>query len=96
MELTMEQRIFIRNLITKRKATIKFKSSSELCFQNVYHQIKPQFEKLLESMRGMSYLNMNKGRSGRRITTITQEYFEAVRQAWEINQGRISARRKMG
>ena len=46
-------------------------------------------------MREMSYLNMNKGRSGRRITTITQEHFEAVRQALEINQVRISARRKM-
>ena len=47
-------------------------------------------------MRGMSYLNMNKGRSGRIITTITQEHFEGVRQALEINQGRISARKKMG
>ena len=44
----MEQRIFIGNFITKRKTTIKFKSSSELCFQNVYHQIKLQFEKMLK------------------------------------------------
>ena len=38
------------------KATVKFKPSSEPCFQNVYHQIKPQFEKILKSMRGRVHL----------------------------------------
>ena len=38
-------------------------------------------------------LNMNKGRLGRRITTRTQGNIEAVRQALERNQERISARR---
>ena len=36
---------------------------------------------------------MNKGRSGRRITTRTQENFELVWQALERNQERTSARR---
>ena len=36
---------------------------------------------------------MSKGRSGRRIANRTQENIEAVRQALERNQGRISARR---
>ena len=36
---------------------------------------------------------MNKGRSGRRITTKTQENIELVWQAWERNQERTSARR---
>ena len=38
-------------------------------------------------------LNMNKERSRRRTTIRTQENIEAVRQALERNQGRISARR---
>ena len=38
-------------------------------------------------------LNVNKGRSGRRITTRTQENIHAVWQALEKDQGRISARR---
>ena len=38
---------------------------------------------------------MNKGRSGRRITTRSQENTEAVRQALESYQGRISARRNI-
>ena len=37
--------------------------------------------------------NMNKARSGRRITTRTQENIQAVWQALEKNHGRISARR---
>ena len=41
------------NHIMKQKATVKFKPSSELCFQNLYHQIKPQFKKMPKSMRGM-------------------------------------------
>ena len=57
MQLTMEQRIFIVKLyLTKRKGTNRFKPRSELCFQNVYHQVKPQFEKILKSMRGMAHL----------------------------------------
>ena len=36
---------------------------------------------------------MNKGRSGRRITTRTQENIEAVRQALQRNQLIICARR---
>ena len=40
----------------KQKATIKFKPSSELCFQNVDYQIKPKFEKVLKSIRGMAHL----------------------------------------
>ena len=34
-------------------------------------------------------LNMNKRRSGRRITTKAEENIEVVRQALERNQGRI-------
>ena len=41
----------------------------------------------------MTSLKVNKGRSGRIITTRTQENVEVVRQASEKNQGRISARR---
>ena len=43
-------------VIMKRKATITFKPSSELYFQEVYHQTKLKFEKKLESMRGMAHL----------------------------------------
>ena len=40
---------------------------------------------------------MNKGRSGRRITTRKQENIEVVWQALERNQGRISAiRNRLG
>ena len=57
MQLTMEQRIFIVKLyLTKRKGINKFKPRSELCFQNFYHQVKPQFEKLLKNMRDMAHL----------------------------------------
>ena len=44
MQLTMEQRIYnVKLYFKKKEAKIKFKPSSELCFQNVYHhhQIKP-------------------------------------------------------
>ena len=70
----MEQSIYIAKSFTKRKAKTKFKPSSELCFQNVYQQIKPQFEKKIKKYeRDGTSLNMNKGRSGRRITTRTRE-----------------------
>ena len=38
-------------------------------------------------------LNMNKGRSARRITTRAQQNIETVWQALEKNQGKISVRR---
>lgn len=79
--------------ITKRKATIKFKLSPEHCFQNVYHQMKSQFKKVGEYERDATYLNMNKGRSKRKITTTTQENIEAARQSLERTQGKISASR---
>ena len=79
--------------ITKRKATIKFKLSLEPCFQNVYHQIKPQFKNVRKYQRDVTYLNMNKGRSNRKITTTTQEDIEVARQSLERNQGKISASR---
>ena len=86
------------NRITKQKATIKFKPSSQICFQNVYHD---------HQVKANKTLNMNKERSGRRITTKNskilkrygkhpkkmQQNIEAVRQASEKNEGRISARR---
>ena len=56
----------------KRKATMKFKPSFLLCFQNVYHQIKPQFVKNVKKFEiDDASLSMNKGRSERRITTRT-------------------------
>ena len=30
-------------------------TSSELCFQNIYHQIKPQLDRMLKSMKEMSH-----------------------------------------
>ena len=42
------------NQIVKQKTTVKFKPSSELCFQNLYQQIKPQFKKMPKSMREMA------------------------------------------
>ena len=36
----MEHVLLLRNRITKRKAKSQFKPSSEICFQNVHHQIK--------------------------------------------------------
>ena len=72
----------------------KFKPSSDLCFQSVCHQIKPKFENFLRTYgRDGVSLSMNKGRSGREITTRTQENMEAVRQSLERNQGRVNARR---
>ena len=62
--------------------------------QNFYHQIKPQFEKMFKKYeRDGTSLNINKARSGRRITTRTWENTEIVQQALEKNQGWISARR---
>lgn len=78
----------------KPKATIKFKPISELCFQDFYNQIKPQFKKILQSIkyeRHDTFLNMNKGKSGKRITAIAQKTLKWYSK--EKNQERISARR---
>ena len=52
---------------------------------------QPQDVKKCKRLAHLLY--MNKGRSGRRITTRIQENTEAVEQSLERNQRRISARR---
>ena len=94
MYLTMEQDILIVKHIMKPKAAIKFKPISELCFQNFYNQIKPQFKKILQNIKSErhdTFLNMNEGKSGKRITAIAQKTLKWYSK--EKNQERINARR---
>ena len=56
MQLTLKQHIFTVKSHYETEAAIKLKPSSELFFQNVYHQVKQQFEKILNNMRGITHL----------------------------------------
>ena len=90
----MEQRIFIAKSYSETKSYNQVQTKFRTLFPERLPPNKTTIRKNVNKCeRDGTSLNMNKGRSGRRITTRTQEYIAAVRQALERNQGRISARR---
>ena len=56
MQLAMEQRISIAKSYYEIKSYNEVQANLRSFCKNVYHQIKPQFEKMLKSMKGMAYL----------------------------------------
>ena len=92
MQLTKEKRIFI----TKSYYEMKLHSNSNLVqnFVSRTFTTKTTSQKIVKKYeRDGTSLNMNKGRSERRVTTRTKENTETVQKALEQNQERISARR---
>ena len=70
MQLTMEQRIFIAKLYYEAKRYNQLQANFRTFFHNVYQKIKPQFDKIIKKH--------DQERSGRRITTRTQENIKPV------------------
>ena len=94
MQLTMEQRIFIAKSYYKTKSYNQFQTKFRTLFPERLPLNKTTIRKNVKKYeKDGTYLNMNKGRSGRRITTRTQENIETVREALDSNQERISGRR---
>ena len=56
MQLAMEQRISIAKSYYEIKSYNEVQANLRTFCKNVYHQIKPQFEKMLKSMKRMAYL----------------------------------------
>ena len=94
MQLIMEQRIFIVKLYYGNE---KLQSSSNRVHNFVSRTFTTKWnhnsKKCKKYDRDGTSLNMNKGRSGRRISKRTQENIQVLRQALESNQGRTNARR---
>ena len=92
MQLTMEQHIFSVKLYYKTKSYNQNQIHVRILFRE---RLPPSrttvWENVKKYERDSTSLKMNKGRSGRRITTKTKENIGAVRQALEGNQGIISA-----
>ena len=83
----MEQRIFIVKSYYEMKSYSQVQTKFRTLFSERLPPNKTTIRKNVKKYeRDDTYLNMNKGRSGRRITTRTQENIEAVRQALETNQ----------
>ena len=97
MQLTMEQHIFIVKSYYETKSYNQVQTKSRDLFPEHLQPNKTTIQKNDKHYQrdgtSLNMNNMNKGRSGRRITTRTQENIEALWQALERNQGRISARK---
>ena len=90
----MEQHIFIVKLYYKTKSYSQVQTKFRTLFPECLPPNKTTIWKNVENygMDGTSS-NINKGRSGNRMTTRTQENFEVVWQVLERNQGIIIERR---
>ena len=89
MQLIMKQRIFIVKLYYKTKSYNQVKTKFRALFPERLPPNKTTTRKNVKKCeRNGASLNMNKGRSGRRITTRTKENVEAVRQSLERNQNK--------
>ena len=94
MELTKEKRIFITKSYYEMKSYTQIQTESRILFPERLPPNKTTSQKIVKKYeKDGTSLNMNKGRSGRRVTTRTQENTEMVQKALEQNQERISARR---
>ena len=94
MELTKEKRIFITKSYYEMKSYTQIQTEFRILFPERLPPNKTTSQKIVKKYeRDGTSLNMNKGRSGRRVTTRTQENTEMVQKALEQNQERISARR---
>ena len=91
MQLTKENRIFITKSYYETKNYIQIQTQFSILFPERLPPNKTTSQKIVKKYeRDGTSLNMNKGRSGKRVTTRTQE---TVQKALEQNQERISARR---
>ena len=94
MQLTKEKRIFITKSYYEMKSYTQIQTEFRILFPERLPPNKTTSQKIVKKYeRDGTSLNMNKGRSGRRVTTRTQENTETVQKALEQNQERISARR---
>ena len=86
MKLTIEQRNFIVKSYYETKSYNQVRTKFRTLFPERLPPKKTTIRKSVKKYdRDGSSVNMNKGRSGRRIITRTQENIEAVRQVLERN-----------
>ena len=87
MQLAMEQGIFIVKSYYETKSYNHVQTNFRTLSSECLPPNKTTIRKNVKTYeRDDTSLNMNKERSGRRITTRTQENIEVVRQALERNQ----------
>ena len=87
MQLTKEKRIFITKSYYEMKSYTQIQTEFRILFPERLPPNKTTSQKIVKKYeRDGTSLNMNKGRSGRRVTTRTQENTEMVQKALEQNQ----------